>query len=288
MSKLSFLGLGQMGAPMATRLLEAGHELTVWNRSKEKAAPLRERGAEVASTPAQATTGAKAVFTMLSTPRVVEEVVTGPEGVVAGIGSDGIVVEMSTIGPAAFHKLRDEVGETALVDAPVLGSVPQAESGELQIFVGADESTFQTLQPWLDPMGTPLLMGPPGAGAAMKLVANSTLGALITTLGEAMRLADALGLERDAVLERLGNSPIGTTVGRKKEHIASGHYPPNFKLELSVKDMRLVQEAAQAAGIDLRVNRAAGSWIEEAFKAGLGDLDYSAVVAHILGTTAKP
>jgi 3-hydroxyisobutyrate dehydrogenase-like beta-hydroxyacid dehydrogenase len=288
MAKLSFLGLGQMGAPMAARLLEAGHELTVWNRSKEKADHLRERGAAVASTPAEASTGAEAVFTMLATPRVVEEVITGPEGVAAGVGSSGIVVEMSTIGPAAFQSLGDKIGETQLVDAPVLGSVPQAEKGELQIFVGADGATFQTLQPVLKPMGTPFLMGPPGTGAAMKLVVNSTLGAMITTLGEALRLADALGLERDAVLDRLGNSPLKTTVGRKKDHIASGHYPPNFKLELSAKDMRLVQEAAKSAGIDLRVNRAAGTWIREASEAGLGELDYSAVVAHILGAIAEP
>jgi 3-hydroxyisobutyrate dehydrogenase-like beta-hydroxyacid dehydrogenase len=288
MAKLAFLGLGQMGAPMAARLVEAGHDVKVWNRSKEKANPLAERGAEVAATPAEASAGAEAVFTMLATASVVEEVLLGSDGVVEGLGPEGTIVEMSTIGPAAFGALEGKVGNVALVDAPVLGSVPHAEAGELQIYVGADEPTYEKLRPLLEPMGTPVLIGPTGSGAAMKLVVNSTLGAQITALAEALRLADALGLEREAVLERLGKSAIAATVGRKREKILSGHYPPDFKLRLAVKDMRLVQEAASSGGSDLRVNRAAGTWISEADEAGLGDLDYSAVIAHILGTPAEP
>ncbi len=288
MAKLAFLGLGQMGAPMAARLLKAGHELTVWNRSKEKAEPLAARGAGVAASPAEASAGAETVFTMLSTREAVENVVLGPKGVHESMATGAVLAEMSTIGPAAFRELKEKAGDITLVDAPVLGSVPHAEDGELQIYVGADEKTYEKLQPLLEPMGTPVLLGPPGSGAAMKLVVNSTLGAQITALAEALRLADALGLEREAVLERLGRSAIGATVGRKRDKILSGHYPPDFKLELAVKDMQLVQEAARAAETDLRVNRAAGTWIAEAGEAGLGSLDYSAVIAHIIGGPAQP
>ena len=289
MANLAFLGLGQMGGPMALRLIEAGHDVTVWNRSRDKARPHEEMGARVAATPAQAAAGAEAVFTMLATPEAVSDVVLGPDGVGAGIGPDALLVEMSTVGPNAIKELKKGLGEdVTLVDAPVLGSVPQAESGELQIFVGAEPEVFERLKPLLEPMGTSISMGPLGSGAAMKLVVNSTLGSLITTLGEAVLLADALGLDREAVLERLAESPLRVTVGRKKEKILSGSYPPDFKLALARKDMKLVEEAARASGVDLRVNEAAATWIAEADEAGLGDLDYSAVIAHVLGDEARP
>lgn len=285
--KLAFLGLGQMGAPMAANLVDAGHDVIVWNRSIEKAAPLRDKGASVADSPAEAAKGAEIAFTMLSTPEVVEEVVLGPRGAASGLGERAILVEMSTIGPEASQRLRERV-PTELVDAPVLGSIPQAEAGALQIFVGAEESVFNRVGPALEPLGEPFLIGGPGSGAAMKLVANSTLGSLITTLAEALRLGEALGLDRLTLLERLGRSPIATTVARKKDLVASGSYPPSFKLELARKDMRLVQEAAAAAGVELKVNRAAETYIVEADEAGLGDLDYSAVIAHVLGAPARP
>lgn len=273
-----------MGAPMAARLVDAGHEVTVWNRSPDKTVPLEERGAKTAATPAEASDDAEAVFTMLATPGAVDDVVFGSQGAASGMKPGTLLVEMSTIGPQAITDLHEKLGDGfTLVDAPVLGSIPQAEKGELQIYVGATPETFARLRPLLEPMGTPVLLGPLGAGAAMKLVANSTLGTLITTLAEALRLGDALGLDRADVLERLAGSPLGATVARKRDHVTSGDYPPNFKLELALKDIALVQEAARSAGADLRVNRAAGTWFDEAVSAGLGDLDYSAVIAHVLG-----
>ena len=287
MAKLAFLGLGQMGAPMAARLVQAGHDLTVWNRSRDKALPLEERGAQAALTPAEAAKGAEAVFTMLATPDAVAEVLLSDNGVIEGLGPAASLVEMSTIGPGAVRSLAEKLPDgIVLIDAPVLGSIPQAEKGELQIFVGAGEEEFEGLAPLLEPMGTPHLIGPLGSGAAMKLVVNSSIGAQITALAEALRLSDALGLDRAVTLERLATSPLGASVARKGDHITSGSYPPNFKLSLARKDMRLVHEAAEAAGADLPLSRAAGELIAAADEAGLGDLDYSAVVAYVLGDEA--
>jgi 3-hydroxyisobutyrate dehydrogenase/2-hydroxy-3-oxopropionate reductase len=282
-SAFAFCGLGQMGAPMAARLLEAGDEVAVWNRSPERAEPLVERGARRAASPAEAAKEVDAVFTMLATPDAVEDVVLGPDGVVHGVSGGSTVIEMSTIGPAAVGRiaagLPDGVG---LLDAPVLGSVRQATDGSLKIFVGGEAGLFERWRPVLEQLGTPRHVGPQGAGAAMKLVANVCLGVLMTGLGEALALARALGLQQGNVLDVLAESPIGATVQSKRSNIESGEFAPNFKLELAAKDLRLVAQEAEAAGVHLKVAEAAKVWLEAAEQAGLGDQDYSAVIEKIL------
>jgi len=286
MTRVAFCGLGQMGAPMAARLLDAGHELVVWNRTAERAQSLVDGGARRAETPAEAAASVEVVLTMLATPAAVDEVVFGDGGIVAGMGegSGPTLVEMSTVGPDAVRSLAARLPEGAqLLDAPVLGSVPQATDGSLKIFVGGPEPLFRRWEPLLGELGTPVHLGPLGAGAAMKLVANATLGSLVSALAEALALAGALGLPQAAVLDVLAGSPIGATVKSKRDNIESGDYPPNFKLSLAAKDLRLVAGAAARLGLDLPVVEAARRWMEEAEGAGLGPLDYSAVVAHVGG-----
>ena len=163
----------------------------------------------------------------------------------------------------------------------------QAEEGELKIFVGASPEEFARWVKVLGAMGTPFHLGPLGSGASMKLVANSTLGALMTALGEALALADRLGLDRSDVFDVLVGSPIGVTARGKRNLIASGRYPPNFKLRLAVKDVDLVHDTAARLGPELRVAEAAGSWFKDAAARGLGEMDYSAAVALITGTPAE-
>jgi len=277
-----------MGVPMAARLLAAGHDVTVWNRTPERAEPLREKGAAQAVSPADAAGRAEVVVTMLADPEALEQVVFGTDGVAAGMSTGTMLVEMSTVGPEVVRALAARLPDGVdILDAPVLGSVPQATEGTLKIFVGGDEAVFERARSVLDPMGTPRHLGPLGAGAAMKLVANSTLGALMCGLAEALALADALGLEQDAVLDILAESPIGTTVKSKRALIESGTYGPNFSLALAAKDLRLVAEAAEQAGVELRLSPAARAWFERADAAGLGALDYSAVIANLRGRPAS-
>jgi 3-hydroxyisobutyrate dehydrogenase-like beta-hydroxyacid dehydrogenase len=277
---VAFLGLGQMGEPMARRLLDAGHGLTVWNRTREHAARLEADGARVAATPADAVGGAELAITMLATPDAVEAVVFGDDGLGAAVRSDATLVEMSTIGPDAVGRLRRRLA-SEVVDAPVLGSVPQATEGTLRIFVGASADAFARVRPALEAMGTPIHMGGPGAGASMKLVANSTIGAAISAVGEALALADALGLRREQVLEILSSSAVGPTVSSKRRNIERGSYPANFKLELAAKDLRLVVDEAERLGLDLRIASAARSWLDRAEDEGHGREDYSAAVETI-------
>jgi 3-hydroxyisobutyrate dehydrogenase len=288
MSKIAFLGLGQMGAPMATRLLEAGHDLTVWNRTRERAAPIAERGAVVASTPAGAGAGAELAVTMLATPEAVEQVVLGEDGIGHAMSPGQILIDMSTVGPQTVRRVATGLpGGVVLVDAPVRGSVPKAVEGKLDIFVGASDQDFERVRPILESLGKVLHAGGPGSGAAVKLVVNLALGSAIVALGEALALGDVLSVPRDIVLDVLEDSPIGPAVASKRASIGSGRYPPRFKLRLAAKDLRLVTDEAARGGRELRLARAVREWLDEAVERGDGDLDYSAVVAAIIGEGAR-
>jgi 3-hydroxyisobutyrate dehydrogenase-like beta-hydroxyacid dehydrogenase len=283
LSKLAFLGLGQMGTPMAVRLLEAGHHLTVWNRTPQKTGPLVALGASAASSPAEAAGGADAAITMLATPEALEDVLFGPEGLAAALAPGQMLIEMSTVGPDVIRSMRSRMRDgVGVVDAPVRGSISEAADGSLIILLGGTDDLVPRARGILEPLGTVHHVGGPGAGASMKLVANSTLGAVITALGEALSLGEALGLDRGAVLDVLADSPIGSTARSKRSSVESGTYPPRFKLSLALKDLRLVIEAANGVDRDLKVATACRQWFEQALDAGGGDLDYSAVVATIL------
>ncbi|HYR64073.1 MAG TPA: NAD(P)-dependent oxidoreductase [Actinomycetota bacterium] len=288
MARVAFCGLGQMGAPMAARLVAAGHDVVVWNRSPDKAKPLVDLGATLAETPAAAARDAEAAITMLADPAALEEVVFGPDGLAEGLPEGAMLIEMSTVGPDALREVAQRLRpRLRVIDAPVLGSVAQAEDGELKVFVGASPEEFARWVKVLGALGTPFHLGPLGSGASMKLVANSTLGALMTALGEALALADRLGLDQKDVFDVLVGSPIGITARSKRNNVASGRYPPNFKLRLAVKDMDLVHDTASRLGLELRVAEAARSWFKDAAAKDLGEMDYSAVVAVITGGPAE-
>lgn len=284
MTTVAFIGLGAMGSRMASRLLDAGHDLVVWNRTPEKASELVARGAAAAESPAQATRRAELVITMLADPAALRKVTEGPEGVLAGATAGTTLAEMSTVGPAAVMRLAamlpDGVG---LLDAPVLGSLPEAESGSLRIFVGGPEPLAQRWMPLLAGLGSPMHVGSLGAGAAAKLVANSTLFGVLAVLGEALALAEGLGLPRDVAFEVLSATPVGAQADRRRPAVESGRFPPRFTLSLARKDVDLLAAAAESAGLDLPVAAAARNWVAAAQEAGLGDQDYSAVLAHIIG-----
>jgi 3-hydroxyisobutyrate dehydrogenase-like beta-hydroxyacid dehydrogenase len=287
MSKIAFLGLGQMGSPMATRLLQAGHHVTVWDRTHGRATPLVGRGADAAASPAEAAAGVDVAITMLATPDALEQVAFGDEGLALALGPGQVFIDMSTVGPATVGEVAARLPEgVSMVDAPVRGSVPQATEGRLDVFVGATDEGFERVRPILEPLGELRHVGGPGSGAAMKLVTNATLGAAIVALGEALALARSLGLDRGAVLDVLAGSQIGPAVAAKRAMVGADRYPPSFKLRHAAKDMRLVAEAAGAAGLDLREASAARTWLYEAAEHGAADLDYAAVVATILGENA--
>lgn len=285
MATVAFLGLGAMGSRMATRLVDAGTELVVWNRTPAKASGLVERGAVLAGSPAEAAAGADVVITMLASPEALRAVTEGPSGVVAGLRASATVVEMSTVGPEAVARLAAAlpVG-VGLIDAPVLGSLSEVDAGTLRIFVGGPAPLVSEWTPLLATLGTPVHVGPLGAGAAAKLVANSTLLGMLGVLGEAVALGDGLGLSRDATFEVLAASPLAAQAERRRPAIDGDAQPVRFTLSLAHKDADLVTGAAESAGVDVRLAEAALSWLADAERAGLGPRDYSAVLTRIVAS----
>lgn len=282
MARIAFIGLGQMGAPMAQRLLRAGHAVQVWNRTASKGEALVREGAVAARSPREAAQDAALAITMVSSPDVLRELVLGPDGIAAGLPDGAALVDMSTVGPTIIHALAIAIGSRLeVIDAPVLGSVPQATDGTLQIYFGGDDGAYAKVAQILSTLGTIQRVGPRGAGAALKLAVNSTLGAAMTALGEALAIADALGVDPKIALDALEASPLGVTVRKKRALLESGTYKPNFKVRLAVKDLALVCEEARAAGVLLKLAPAAREWFTEADGAGLSELDYSAVIAQV-------
>jgi 3-hydroxyisobutyrate dehydrogenase/2-hydroxy-3-oxopropionate reductase len=264
--RIAVLGLGAMGSRIARRLLDAGHDVIVWNRTAAKAAGFPQ----AAATPAEATAGVDAAITMVANPAALRDVTQNI--------APPVLIEMSTVGPDAIRELTEALPNTQVIDAPVLGSRSEAEQGTLHIFVGATPELYAQWAPVLGTLGTTHHVGPLGAGAAAKLVANSTLVGTIGVLAEAIRLADGLGLSREATFDVLGASPLAAQAERRREAVETNDFPPRFPLSLARKDAELVSAAAP----DLRLAEAARSWFAEADAAGWGDRDYSSLLAWVL------
>lgn len=289
MATVAVVGTGAMGSRIARRLLDAGYEVLVWNRSPGKLTPLLERGAVAAGTPREAAGRASTLITMVADPAALRAVSEGSAGIAAGAGRDLSVIEMSTVGPAAVSRLAAVLPPVAtLLDAPVLGSLAEAEAGTLTIFTGGPAGAVEAARPVLSALGTVVHAGPLGAGATAKLVANATLFGTLAVLGEALALARGLGLAPDVAAAVLAATPLAQQAKRRQPMIESGSYPPRFTLALACKDTALIHEAAEASGTGVPVMEAARAWLAKAEAAGLGSSDYTAMLAAILGAAGRP
>jgi 3-hydroxyisobutyrate dehydrogenase-like beta-hydroxyacid dehydrogenase len=279
-TNVAVVGLGAMGSRIARRLLDSGNDVVVWNRDAAKAGPLVEPGATGAATPADAAQGADAVIVMVADPEALRAVSEGPEGVAAGASADTTVIQMSTVGPEPVLRLASQLPEgVGLLDAPVLGSLSEVESGALKVFVGGPPELVERWTPLLSTLGTVLHVGPVGAGSAAKLVANATLVGTIGLLGETVALGDHLGISRDVTFEVLAATPLAAQAERRRRALETGEYPTRFALSLARKDADLVLEAGPER---LRMLRAAREWLDEAERSGHGGEDYSAVLSEII------
>ncbi|MFF4235094.1 NAD(P)-binding domain-containing protein [Actinomadura geliboluensis] len=272
MTRIAFLGLGRMGAPMAARLLTAGHDLAVWNRTPARAAPLAGAGATAAATPAEAAAGRDLVITMLTDADAVEAALFGPAGAVAALAPGAVIADMSTIGPDAVRRVRDRLpAGIGFVDAPVSGSVPQAEAGELVILAGAAEADLARCAAAFEALGHVRHAGPPGAGAALKLVVNGALVAGFATLGEALAVADRLGVDTGLALELLSRA------SPQARRLLDGEGPPRFTLALAAKDLGLALDGGARGGVLSAVQARA----QAALGDGLGGRDLTSLTDHI-------
>ncbi len=276
------VGLGAMGSRMAHRFLDAGYDVTVWNRTPEKAAPLSDAGARIAETPGEIARTCGVVITMLADPDALRHVVTGEAGIAQNLDTASVWVEMSTVGLAVISEMAGLLDDDSrLLEAPVLGSLSEVENGTLTIFVAGSRPLADRLHPLLSVLGSPRYVGARGSGAAAKLVANLTLVGTMSVLGEAMALAEALALPAETAFTILEATPLSAQAKRRKAAVLSGDYPKRFSLALARKDARLIQEAASDRKLSVPVVGGAARWLDEAVDAGLGEADYSALLGYI-------
>jgi 3-hydroxyisobutyrate dehydrogenase-like beta-hydroxyacid dehydrogenase len=267
--KLGFIGLGAMGAPMARNLLEAGHELAVWNRSPEKVDPLVEAGARRADSPADAASGTRATIMMVTNAEAVQGVLFGEKGIVQVLPAGAAVINMGTIGAVTTTRIARTLGDLGfrMLDAPVAGSTPVAEAGELDIMVGGDEQTFEEFEPVLAAMGEKIShVGEVGSGARMKLINNLILGANMAALSEGLALGEVAGIPVEKQLEVLlaGGATSGVAQ-RKSGNLVSGSYEPQFKLSHELKDLYYALEL----GRDLEESLPITALVSQIYNAGM-------------------
>jgi 3-hydroxyisobutyrate dehydrogenase len=281
MSAVAVLGLGAMGRAIAQRLLDAGHDLTVWNRTPGKGKELVSAGARRGKTPADAVRDAEVVITMLTDPPALEAVLFGPDGAAPAIPATATLIEMSTVGPTTIAAAVERLAPIAVLDAPVLGSVPSVESGKLVILVGGDRDVFDRHAEIMSLLGKPIHVGVSGSGAWLKLVNNAASIATLVALGELLALTDRAGLDIDAVLGSLEAGPLASLVGRWRPRLKGEDQSSNFRLALARKDLAIVFDEAQREGVRLTVDETAAARCDDAIAAGLGDEDFGAVVPFL-------
>jgi 3-hydroxyisobutyrate dehydrogenase-like beta-hydroxyacid dehydrogenase len=254
--KVAFVGIGKMGLPMAGNLIGAGHDVTVFNRTLERCDPLRDDGATVATTAAEAVRGAEVLVTMLADPAAVADQLEGEGGFLAD-APDGLVwLEMSTIGPTAARRFAARAAEAGveMLDAPVSGSVTVAAAAGLVAMVGGPEAALERARPVLEAMTKAHFhLGGVGAGAAMKLAVNVMIASATVAISEALVLAEAAGIERADAYEVIAAGALASPFVdyKKAAFLDPDGTPPAFALDLMRKDLRLALEQGDAAGLPL-------------------------------------
>jgi len=284
--EVGFLGLGIMGHPMAANLARAGFSVRAWNRTRSKAQELAEEhdNVSVAGSPADAAR-AGIVISMLPDSPDVEEVLLGEGGAAEGLPEGGLAIDMSTIAPTASRAIGERLGARgiALLDAPVTGSRPKAESGTLTIMAGGSAEAFERARPLFEAMGELVLhVGGQGHGSMIKLINNTLAAVNAAALAEGLVVARAAGLDTAKLLEVLA-AGSGESAMRelKAESMLEGNFEPLFKLEHMRKDVNHFLTEARGLGTLPEVAAKADEAYREAEDAGLGGQDFAAVIEPI-------
>jgi 3-hydroxyisobutyrate dehydrogenase-like beta-hydroxyacid dehydrogenase len=284
MKNLAFVGLGAMGAPMAKSLLSANFDLRVYDMREENARPLVEMGAKGAGSPREAAESAEALVLMVVNAEQAEAALFGENGAAEALAPDTAVVVMSTVGPEPIRELDGLLSERRLrlLDAPVSGGVARAEGGDLLIMAGGPEDLFDGLRPVLEAMGSTVVHCGPAAGdgQSVKLVNQLLCGVHIAAAGEALAYAEALGLDPKAVHETIRHGAAGSFMfeDRGRRMLDREFLPPRSALDIFVKDMGLVREAAGERGFATPLSDVAHRLYEEGSSLGFGGEDDSGVL----------
>ena len=280
--RVGFIGLGLMGRRMADNIRKKKFPLVVYNRTPSKAQLLEKRSVKVAQTPAELAAQVDVVITMVTASQNVEEVLFGENGVVYG-GKEGlIVIDMSTIGPTGAKRIGEKLSvyQMQFVDAPVTGSTPKAETGELTIFVGGEQKVYKKVEKILSAMGTNIhYVGPIGSGQAIKLINNHLIAVSIVSLAEGMLLADAMGISRKKTAEILQTVPaMSGMMNLKLPNFVTNSFPLLFSLANMNKDLILALEEAEQGNKTLPLLENTVKLYRKAVRLNLAEEDMSAII----------
>lgn len=282
MARIAFLGLGAMGARMAKRLIAAGHDVTVWNRTPKRAKALSEVGATVASTPASAVTGCTIALSMVRDDDAARAVWLGPNGALAGLERNAVGVECSTLSLPGIQHLAAAfaTAERTFVDAPLAGSRPQAEAGSLIFLVGGAEAVIKQLAPVLLTMGGALHhAGPTGAGCLAKLFVNAMFGAQLALAGEFIGLFRRAGIDPAPLIEAYAGTPVASPAMKAAAPSMLGDsFPPAFPIDLVAKDFLMIDRTASALDAAVPLAAATGQIFAAACGEGLGEQNATGIV----------
>ncbi len=282
MSKVTILGTGAMGSRMASNLLAAGHEVTVWNRDKAKLDQLIENGAKPADTPRLAAENSEFVISMVRDDEASKQVwLDDNDGALSGMAADAVGIESSTLTVSWVKKLGQAFAEkdVAFVDAPVAGSMPQAEAAKLIYFVGGDGALFEKVKPLLLNMGGAAHHGGPvGSGAAIKLVVNALYGIQVAAMGELFGFIRSQGLKEEDAAGIVASTPAMSPAAKiASEAMLKKSFAPLFPIDLVAKDFGYVAQTAEEGGADVPMAAAAMKVFENAVKQGFGQDNISGV-----------
>jgi 3-hydroxyisobutyrate dehydrogenase-like beta-hydroxyacid dehydrogenase len=290
MANLGYVGLGVMGGRMAKRLMDAGHTVTGHNRTKSKADWLVDAGMKWADTPREVAEAADITFSMVTNTKAVEAITQGPDGIIAGLKSDKIYVDMSTMSPSYSRQLAAQVAETGAVmlDAPVSGSVETLESGRLSVMVGGDENAFKKALPILEDIGPKVNhVGENGLAVTMKIATNLSLAVQMLAFSEGVLLAEKSGIKRETAVEVLKNSVIASPMVIYRGPFVLGHPDEAwFDCNMMQKDMLLAMELGRELDVPLPTTTVTSEFLTAARGMGIDHNDFAAlfdVLAKLAG-----
>jgi 3-hydroxyisobutyrate dehydrogenase len=289
MAEIGYVGLGVMGRAIVRRLLAAGHTVTVWNRTREKADPLLAEGARWADSPRTAAAAGELVFTMLTNTAAVQAVAEGPDGILAGLRQGAIYVDMSTASPAHTRALAVRVAEAgaSMLDAPVSGTSITVEQGKASLMVGGGDEPFERAKPVLEAIGPKVIhVGPVGSAVTMKIAVNLSLAVQMLAFSEGVLLAEKSGIPREKAVEVMLASVIASPMVAYRGPLVLGH-PEEvwFDCHMMQKDMNLALELGRQLEMPLPTTAVTNELLSAANGMGIGDRDF-AVLFDVLAAMA--
>lgn len=281
--KLAFIGLGTMGAPMAQRLVDAGYEVTVHNRTREREEQVT--GAKRAESPQEAAVGQEVVLTMVSDTPDAEAVIAGEQGALHGMSVGGVLIDMSTISPSATQKLAEQLAQKGvyMLDAPVSGGSEGAQQGTLAVMVGGKPEVLERVRPVLEHLAKSITyVGPSGSGQLVKAINQVIIAGTYAAVAEGMALGLAAKLDMDAVVSAISGGAAGSWVLENRSgNMVRGEYPLGFRTKLHRKDLGIALSAARELGVPLQVAALVEQLETGLVGRGYGDEDVSNIARAV-------